>query len=161
MNGREYECAKQTTGWTGAKTLAMFTVPSGKLIYLMSSAISNPDEDTNEQTYAHWRRIAYAYSAVGTSIVSSDVHRVSDDEAESTLTANAGAIKVFLSTEPANYDPAHGNGEGMRGFPTLSGWDIQQPIIMLSGEIWGLYMGAVGTAFDPILSLRWRERGTS
>lgn len=148
-----YTAGVSITGLGAAKTLLLLQVPSTRAIEILSAAISNGDNETNEQLRAAFQRVSSVGSPAGTSVTPSK-HEPGDQASSLTVLGN-------LTAEPTTYDTASKLAEA--GFATLAGWVFQPSVeerivVGPSGQI-GLVLLNGPTSFNAIARVTWREIG--
>ena len=143
-----------------AKTLVYVTVPSGQVIEIHHTEVSNESNESNEQCVIAWQRITTLGTPTATTITPAK-HEKGDQAAASTWKANVTAF------EPTYGAIAQGAAIvdviGLKGFPSLGSYIYaptpEERVYFASADNWGLRLINTPTAFDISIEVTFREIG--
>ncbi len=148
-----YTASIAISGLNAAKTLMYITAPATKVVEILSAAISNSSNETNEQLLATFQTVNVLGTPTGTATTPAK-HETGDQAAGSTVVGNVTA------SEPSYV----ANTEvGREGFSSLGGYFFdptpeERPIIVAAGTL-GLRMISTPAAFDAMVRITFREIG--
>ena len=136
------------------KTVLLLTVPTNKVVELISARITNSSNATNQQLEATWAKVNVLGTPAGTTLTPSKTEQ-GDQAAVSTVLGN-------LTAEPTSYlaNTAYGD----MGFPSLTGY-LFEPLdaekqYFAGADVWGLrLLTATFSAQDTIVEVSFREIG--
>lgn len=145
----EIEIASVSAG----KTIILIEAPSTKTIEILSTSITNMDNDVSEQLEAGLFRVTTEGSPSGTSITPTK-HEVGDSASGITATGD-------LSAEPTTYDST---AIDRQGFNNLGGYFYdpipeEKPTIPPGGLLGLRLLSAPDTAFKCAAKITFREIG--
>ena len=148
-----YTSSFQIAGLTTGRTLLYITVPTGKVDELLSAAVTNPQNETNEQLDIHWQKVNSLGTPVGTTVTPAK-HEQGDQAAGSTTVFNVTASEP---TYVANTELARD------GVASVGGWyenpTPEERPIFASGDTWGLRLRNSPAAVDLNIRMTFREIG--
>ena len=140
---------------TTPKTLIYLTVPSDRVIEILSARISCQNEGTSEQIYAELNRVATVGAPAGTSITPKPTEE---------LSAAAGTTALSnLTAEPTAYDPKT-DAIYSGGDNKLAGWEYtplpeERAIVKPGGAVGLRLINAITNASDLTAEIKFREIG--
>jgi hypothetical protein len=148
-----YTAKVKVVGLNAAKTLIYLTAPADKVLEIISAAVTNASNETNEQLECCLQRIGTLGTPTATTLTPSKAEP-GDQASGSTAKGNvtAGEPTYTADTE-----------WGYEGAPSLGGWRYdpvpeEREVINGGGSV-GLRVLAAPLAFDAVASITYREIG--
>lgn len=149
-----YEAGIRISALAATRTLMYITAPSNRVVEILSIAVTNESNTTNQQLECTLQRISTLGSPTGTGVTPTPTEQ-NDQAAASTVVGN------ITASEPTY---ASGTEIGREGWPSLGGYRFQpvpeeRPVIA-GGVSWGLRLiNQTPTAFDCVVRIVFREIG--
>ncbi len=150
-----YEASAKISALSAAKTLLYLTAPANKVVEILSVAVTNCTNETNEQLECKLTRITTLGTPTATTLTPTP-QEAGDQAAGSTVKANC-------SSEPTTY--ATGSDFGAEGWATIGGYRYQpvpeeRPLVGGGASI-GLQLVAAPAlgSFDADVRIVFREIG--
>jgi hypothetical protein len=149
-----YESSIRISALAAQRTLMYITAPSNRVVEILSVAVTNESNTTNQQLECTLQRISSLGTPTGTSITPTPMEQ--NDQASATVT-----VGNITASEPTY---AAGTEIGREGWPTLGGYRFQpvpeeRPVIA-GGVSWGLRLiNQTPTAFDCVVRVVFRDIG--
>lgn len=145
-----YEASGKISGLAAAETLLYITAPSTAIVEVLETKITNATNETNEQLEACWQKV----NALGTPTATT----LTPSEYEQGDQAAGSVVKLHVTASEPSYVA---NTELHReGFASLAGYRNAGEVIIAPSASWGLrLLTTTNTAFDAIVSVKFREKG--
>lgn len=155
-----YTAAYRIAGVSAAKTLMYLTVPSNKVVEILSVSVTNESNETNEQLLVGLQRVTTLGTPTATTITPKP-HETGDQAAGSTVKANVTASEPTYPAIAAGADIP--GAFGLEGASSLGGWYFdptpeERPIVP-GGETVGLRLVNAPTSLDLVVRWTFREIG--
>ena len=148
-----YEATVRVTGVTQAQTLLYITVPSNKVVEVLSAEITNATNETNEQCEGALQLV----SLLGTPTAAT----ITPTKTEQGDQASACTVKGPVTASEPTYSA--GVELGAKGFASLAGYQYapvpEERPVLAGGSTWGLRLLNNPSSANLNGVLRYREIG--
>lgn len=153
---RYYTATVAISGLNTARTLMYVTVASNKTVTIVSAAVTNASNETNEQIECTIQKVTTLGTPTATTLTPAK-HDQGDAAMSSTVKGNVTASEPTYTS---------GVEVGREGAPSLTGWFFPSIVlptealpVLTGGDTWGLRILAAPTAFDAVVRMTLGEQG--
>ena len=150
-----YDASALITSLVAAKTLLYITVPSTKIVEILSAAIENYSNAASEQMLATWQKVNSLGTPTATTLTCAK-HEDGDAAAGSVVKANVTALEPSYVADTEL---------GRKGFPSVAGYFFggapEERIYIPPSATYGLRLiaPAVPVSFHCLVRCTFREIG--